>query len=171
MSDTLSMYQATVPVSQRALHNLRQLLVKGEAHAQAQGYDPNVLLQMRLYPDMFPLLRQVQIATDSVKNAAARLTGVEALRFEDDETTFAQLYDRLDRAVEYLGTFAPDQFVGSEARPISVPRRNKEPLSFDGRTYLLSFVTPNLYFHVATAYAIMRHAGVPLGKAEFLGGS
>jgi uncharacterized protein len=171
MSDILSMYQATVPVSQRALRNLRQLLTKGEAHAQAQGYDANVLLQMRLYPDMFPLLRQVQIATDSVKNAAARLTGVEALRFEDDETTFAQLYDRLDRAIEYLGTFTPEQFVGSEARPVSVPRRNKEPLSFDGRTYLLSFVTPNLYFHVATAYAILRHAGVPLGKAEFLGGS
>jgi uncharacterized protein len=171
MSDTLSMYQATVPVGQRALRNLRQLLAKGESHAQAQGYDANVLLQTRLYPDMFPLLRQVQIATDGVKNAAARLAGVEALRFEDDETTFAQLYDRLDRAIEYLGTFTPEQFAGSETRPISVPRRDKEPLSFDGRTYLLSFVTPNLYFHIATAYAIMRHAGVPLGKTAYLGGS
>jgi uncharacterized protein len=171
MGDTLSMYQATVPVGQRALRNLRQLLAKGEAHAQAQGYEAGVLLQMRLYPDMFPLLRQVQIATDGVKNAAARLAGVEALRFEDEETTFAQLYDRLDRAIDYLGTFTPEQFDGSEARPITVPRRNKEALNFDGRTYLLSFVTPNLYFHVVTAYAILRHAGVPLGKAEFLGGS
>lgn len=171
MSDTLSMYQATVPVGQRALRNLRQLLVKGEAHAQAQGFDAGVLLQTRLYPDMFPLLRQVQIATDGVKNAAARLAGVEALKFEDDETTFAELYARLDRAIDYLGTFTPEQIDGSEGRAISVPRRNGEPLSFDGRTYLLGYVTPNLYFHVATAYAILRHAGVPLGKADFLAGS
>ena len=171
MSDTLSMYQATVPVGQRALRNLRQLLAKGEAHAQAQGFDAGVLLQMRLSPDMFPLLRQVQIATDGVKNAAARLAGVEALKFEDNETTFAELQARLDRAIDYLGTFAPGQIDGSEGRAISVPRRNGEPLSFDGRTYLLAFVTPNLYFHVATAYAILRHAGVPLGKADFLGGN
>ena len=170
MSDTLSMYQASVSVGQRALRNLRQLLVKGEAHAQAQGYDATVLLQMRLYPDMLPLLRQVQIATDGVKNAAARLAGVEALKFEDDEDTFAELYARLDRAIDYLGTFTPEQIDGSEGRVISVPRRNGEPLSFDGRTYLLAFVTPNLYFHVATAYAILRHAGVPLGKADFLAG-
>lgn len=171
MSDTLSMYQATVPVGQRALRNLRQLLVKGEAHAQAQGFDAAVLLQTRLYPDMFPLLRQVQIATDGVKNAAARLAGVEALKFEDDETTFAELYARLDRAIDYLGTFTAAQIDGSEDRAISVPRRDKEPLGFDGRTYLLAFVTPNLYFHVATAYAILRHAGVPLGKADFLAGN
>lgn len=171
MSDTLSMYQASVPVGQRALRNLRQLLVKGEAHAQAQGFDAGVLLQTRLYPDMLPLLRQVQIATDGAKNAAARLAGVEALKFEDDETTFAELYARLDRAIDYLGTFTPEQIDGSEGRAISVPRRNGEPLSFDGRTYLLAFVIPNLYFHVATAYAILRHAGVPLGKADFLAGS
>lgn len=169
MNDTLSMYQATVPVGQRALRNLRQLLVKGEAHAQAQGFDPGVLLQTRLYPDMFPLLRQVQIATDGIKNAAARLAGVEALKFGDDETTFAQLYARLDRAIDYLDTFTAAQIDGSEGRAISVPRRNGEPLAFDGRTYLLGFVTPNLYFHLATAYAILRHAGVPLGKADFLG--
>ncbi|MGH8060841.1 MAG: DUF1993 domain-containing protein [Pseudoxanthomonas sp.] len=171
MSDTLSMYQATVPVAQRALRNLRQLLVKGEAHAQAQGFDAGVLLQTRLYPDMLPLLRQVQIATDGAKNAAARLAGVEALKFDDDETTFAELYARLDRAIDYLGTFTAEQIDGSEGRAISVPRRNGEPLGFDGRTYLLAFVTPNLYFHVATAYAILRHAGVPLGKADFLAGS
>ena len=131
MSDTLSMYQASVSVGQRALRNLRQLLVKGEAHAQAQGYDAAVLLQMRLYPDMLPLLRQVQIATDGVKNAAARLAGVEALKFEDDEDTFAELYARLDRAIDYLGTFTPEQIDGSEGRVISVPRRNGEPLSFE----------------------------------------
>lgn len=171
MSDSLSMYQASVPVAQRALRNLRQLLVKGEAHAQARGFDAGVLLQTRLYPDMFPLLRQVQIATDGVKNAAARLAGVEALKFEDDETSFAELYARLDRAIDHLGTFTPEQIDGSEGRAISVPRRGKEPLDFDGRTYLLAFVTPNLYFHVATAYAILRHAGVPLGKTDFLAGS
>jgi len=171
MSDTLSMYQATVPVGQRALRNLRQLLVKGEAHAQAQGFDAGVLLQMRLYPDMFPLLRQVQIATDMIKNAAARLAGVEALKIEDNETTFAELQARLDRVIDYLGTFTPAQIDGSEGRAISVPRRGKEPLELDGRSYLLGYVTPNLYFHASTAYAILRHAGVPLGKADFLGGS
>ena len=170
MSDSLSMYQATVPVAQRALRNLRQLLVKAEAHAQAQSYEAGVLLQTRLYPDMLPLLRQVQIATDTAKNAAARLAGVEALRFEDEEASFAQLYDRLDRAIDYLDTFTPEQFAGSEGRAISVPRRGREPLQFDGRAYLLGFVTPNLYFHVATAYAILRSAGVPLGKADFLAG-
>ena len=169
MSDLLTMYQSTVPVSQRALRNLRQVLVKGEAHAQSQGSDPSALLQARLHPDMLPLLRQVQIATDIAKNGAARLAGVEALRFEDDETTFAGLFDRLDRAIDYLGTFTPDQFEGSERRAITVPQRDKEPLTFDGRGYLLGFVTPNLYFHSAIPYAILRHAGVPLGKAEFLG--
>lgn len=169
MGEPLSMFQACVPVGQRALRNLRQLLVKAQEHAQAQGYDAAVLLQMRLYPDMLPLVRQVQIATDTAKNAAARLAGVEAMKFEDDETSFEQLHARLERAIDYLGTFSAGQFEGSEDRAVSLPRRDQEPLAFDGRSYLLGFATPNLYFHVATAYAILRQAGVPLGKADFMG--
>lgn len=170
MSEPISMYQASVPVFIRALRNLKQILKKGEAHAEAQGYDANVLLQSRLYPDMLPLLRQIQIAADLAKNAAARLAGVEPLRFEDTENEYAELYARLDRAIEYMGTFTPEQIDGSEGRPIKVPNRNRGDLEFDGRGYLLGFATPNVYFHVATAYAILRHNGVPLGKPDFIGG-
>lgn len=170
MSDSISMYQASVPVFVRALRNLKHILKKGESHAEAQGYDAGVLLQARLYPDMLPLLRQVQIATDLAKNAAARLAGVEALRFEDNENEYAELYARLDRAIEYLGTFTPEQIDGSEGRPIKVPTRNRGDLEFDGRGYLLGFATPNVYFHVTAAYAILRHNGVPLGKTDYLSG-
>ena len=168
MTDTLSMYQATVPVLQRALRTLKSLLEKGEAHAQAQGYDPNVLLQSRLYPDMLPLLRQVQLATDTSKFAPARLTGNESPRFEDVETSFAELQARLDRVIEYVGSFEPAQFEGSEARSVTLASRGGER-QFDGRGYLLGFVLPNLFFHVSTAYAILRHNGVPLGKLDYLG--
>lgn len=170
MNDPISMYQASVPVFVRALRNLKHILKKGEAHAVAQNYDAGVLLQLRLYPDMLPLLRQVQIATDSAKNAAARLAGVEALRFEDNENEFAELYARLDRAIEYLETFAPEQIDGSESREIRVPTRNRGDLEFDGLSYLSGFAVPNVYFHISTAYAILRHNGVPLGKTDFLAG-
>jgi uncharacterized protein len=171
MSEPISMYQASIPVFVRALRSLKQILKKGETHAEAQGYDAGVLLQARLYPDMLPLLRQVQIATDLAKNAAARLAGVEALRFEDSENEYAELYARLDRAIEYLGTFTAEQIDGSEGRPIKVPTRNRGDLEFDGRGYLFGFAAPNVYFHVTTAYAILRHNGVPLGKPDYLGGS
>ncbi len=170
MSETLSMYAASVPVLQRALGNLKHLLEKAEAHAQAQGYDPAVLLQARLYPDMYPLLRQVQLVTDSAKFAPARLAGVESPRFDDDETSFAQLQARLDRAIEYLGTFTPAQLEGSETRRVTLSTRTRGDLEFDGRGYLLGFVLPNVFFHVSTAYAILRHNGVPLGKLDYLGG-
>src|SRR5688500_19883670 len=116
---SLSMYQASAPVFLRALHNLRAVLGKGEAHAIDKGYDPAVLLQTRLTPDMFPLLRQVQIATDMAKNGCARLAGVEPLAFPDDETTFAQLYARIDRALNYIKSFDAGQLDGSETRAVS----------------------------------------------------
>lgn len=169
MTDTLSMYQASVPVLQRALRNLKGLLEQGQAHAQAQGYDPAVLLQSRLYPDMLPLLRQVQLASDTSKFAPARLTGNESPRFDDVETDFEQLYARLDRVIDYVGSFQPEQFEGSEARTVTLPSRSRNDLQFDGRGYLLGFVLPNLFFHVSTAYAILRHNGVPLGKLDYLG--
>lgn len=170
MSEPLSMYQASVPVLLRALRNLRHLLEKGEAHAHAQGYDPAVLLSSRLYPDMLPLLRQVQLATDTAKFAPARLAGVESPRFEDSETSFAELYARLERVSEYLTSFGAEQIDGSEAREVVLPSRRGDR-HFDGRGYLLGFVLPNVFFHVSTAHAILRHNGVPIGKMDYLGGN
>lgn len=166
---TLSMYHASAPVLLRALQNLREVLRKGEGHASEKGYEPGVLLQTRLVPDMLPLLRQVQIATDLAKNGCARLAGVEPLKFEDDETTFAQLYARLDRAIDYIMTFTAEQLDGSETRAVSFMTRNSGEQKFDGQSYLLYFILPNVFFHSTTAYAILRAAGVPLGKADFLG--
>lgn len=169
MSQPLSMYQASIPVFLRALRNLRHVLQKAEAHADAQGYDAGVLLQARLYPDMLPLLRQVQIATDTAKFGAARLAGVESPRFEDNETGFDELHARLDAVMAYLQGFDEAALQGSEDRPVSVPSRARGELKFDGRGYLLGFALPNLFFHVTAAYAILRHNGVPLGKVDFLG--
>lgn len=166
---TLSMYQASAPVFLRALHNLRGVLHKGETHATDRGYDPGMLLQSRLAPDMLPLLRQVQIATDLAKNGCARLAGVEPLAFPDEETTFAELYARIDRAIGYIGTFTPAQIDGSETRAVSLVTRTAGELKFDGQSYLLDFVLPNLFFHCTTAYAILRAGGVALGKADFMG--
>lgn len=166
---SLSMYQASAPVFLRALHNLRDVLHKGEAHAIDKGYDPAVLLQTRLVPDMLPLVRQVQIATDMAKNGCARLAGVEPLAFPDDETTFAQLYARIDRALDYIEGFGAAQLDGSEARAVSFMTRNTGEMKFDGQSYLLHFVLPNLFFHSTTAYAILREAGVALGKTDFIG--
>ncbi|MGN6512416.1 MAG: DUF1993 domain-containing protein [Lysobacteraceae bacterium] len=166
---SLSMYQASIPVFVRALGNLRHVLRKGEAHAAERGIAPEVLLQARLFPDMLPLLRQVQIATDMCKNGAARLAGVEPVPFPDDESDFAGLYARLDRAIEVLKGFRAEQIDGSEDRPVSFMTRNNGELKFDGQSYLLGFVLPNLYFHAAIAYALLREAGVALGKTDFLG--
>ena len=166
---TISMYQASVPVFLRVLGNLRHVLEKGEAHATEKQVAPEVLLQSRLFPDMFPLLRQVQIATDMAKNGAARLAGVDPMAFPDEEQDFAQLYARIDRAMEYLRSFQPAQVDGSEARPITLVTRSQGELKFDGQTYLLHFVLPNLFFHATTAYALLREAGVALGKTDFIG--
>lgn len=165
---TLSMYQASVPVFVRALSNLAHVLKKGEAHAQAKGIAHEVLLQSRLYPDMFPLTRQVQIATDMVKNGVARLAGVEAPKFEDNETTFAELDARIERAIAFLGSLKPAQVDGSESRAIHVPRRSGA-LDLQGQPYLLDYVFPNFFFHCTTAYDILRHGGVEIGKMDFIG--
>lgn len=169
MSTTLSMYQASIPVFLRALQNLRHILEKGEAHARERGDDPAALLQARLYEDMLPLVRQVQIATDTAKFGPARLTGVESPRFEDVETTFEELYARLDAVADYLRTFDEAALQGSETRAVTMSTRTRGDLHFDGRGYLFGFVLPNLFFHVTTAYAILRHNGVPLGKLDYLG--
>ncbi len=168
MSTTISMYAASAPAFLRALRNLRQLLALAEAHAQRQGYAAEVLLQARLYPDMLPLLSQVQMATDTAKNGIARLAGEQAPAFADEETDFAGLYARLDRAIDYIGSFAPSRIDGSETRAISLVTRGGER-RFEGLPYLTGFALPNLYFHVGTVYALLRHNGVPLGKLDYLG--
>ncbi len=163
------MHAATVPTLVRALAQLKHVLAKGEAHARSAGWDPAVLLGMRLAPDMFPLTRQVQIATDIAKNGVARLIGGEAPKFDDTETSFEQLQDRLDRTIAYLSGVPAAAFDGAATRAITVPTRARGDLHFHGHDYLYGFILPNVYFHATTAYALLRHAGVPLGKADFLG--
>jgi hypothetical protein len=166
---TISMYQASVPVFVRALGNLRHVLQQGEAHATAKNIAPEVLLQTRLIPDMLPLVRQVQIATDMATRGSARLAGAEPQGFPDEETTFEQLYARIDRALEVLRAFTAAQVDGSEERQVSFMTRTAGEMRFTGQDYLLQYVLPNLFFHCTTAYAILRAAGASLGKADFLG--
>ena len=165
---SMSMYEASVPVSLRALSNLRGVLQLGESFAKERGIAPEVLLQQRLIADMLPLVRQVQIATDMAKNGAARLAGVDPLPFPDDETDFAGLYARIDRCVEYLRGFSADQIDGSESRTVAFNSRGGE-LRFEGQDYLRFYTLPNLFFHCSVAYAILRETGAPLGKLDFLG--
>jgi hypothetical protein len=165
---TLSMYQASVPVFVRALGNLADVLKKGEAHAKSKNVADETLLQTRLIPDMLPLVKQVQIAADMASRGAARLAGVEPKSFEDNETTLEQIYSRIDRAIEYVKTFKPEQIDGSETRTIVMKTRTGE-MTFEGQAYLLGFVIPNLFFHCTTAYNILRDAGTEIGKTDFIG--
>src|SRR5687768_8911103 len=165
---SLSMYDASIPVFVRALRNLDKVLAKGEAHARDKGVEPEVLLQSRLIFDMLPLVRQVHIATDMATRSASRLTGQEPRGDEDNETTFEQLHARIANAIAHLESFTPEQFEGSEQREVSFSTRAGE-LKFDGKNYLLGYVLPNVYFHVTTAYALLRQAGVAIGKNDFLG--
>jgi hypothetical protein len=168
---SLSMYQASVPVFLRALANLRAVLQKGEAFATDKGFEPSVLINSRLIADMFPLAKQVQIATDMAVRGSARLAGTEPPSFPDTETDFAGLYARIDRALEVVRGFDAAQFEGSEGRVLDVPRRGRDPIRLDGQSYLLHFILPNLFFHGSIAYAILREAGVALGKDDFIGAS
>lgn len=166
----ISMYQASVPTFIRALDNLAAILEKAEQHAAAKKIDPAVLVNGRLYPDMFPLSKQVQIATDAAKGGAARLAQMEPPSFEDNETTFAQLIERCRKTVAYLQTLKPAQIDGSEERAVSWQTRTTTR-SMQGMPYLLNHVMFNFFFHVTTTYNILRHNGVELGKQDFLGKS
>lgn len=163
----ISMYRASVPNFVRMLDNLAAVLAKGAAHAEARGIDPGVLVQARLYPDMFPLARQVQIATDTVKGCAARLAGGEVPSYADTETSFPELQARIGKTREFLESFAPADIDGSEERPIEL-KLGRETRKFTGIGYLFDFVIPNFYFHVSVAYGILRHCGVEIGKADYL---
>jgi uncharacterized protein len=165
---TISMYEASVPQLMRSLNNLSTILEKGAAHAEANKIDPVVLLNSRLYPDMLPLAKQVQIASDIARRGVARLAGLDAPKIEDNEVSFAELIDRLKQVTAYLAEFNSAQIDGSEARSITLPV-GKETMNFEGLPYLLYFILPNVYFHVTTAYAILRHSGVEIGKKDYLG--
>jgi uncharacterized protein len=166
---SLSMYQAGIPVAIRFLNNLSAILDKAVAHCTARNIDPTVLVNFRLAPDMLPFSRQIQIATDIVKGGAARLAGVEVPSYADTEASFDELKARIAKTVAFLQTFKPAQIDGSEGKEIVLKLRNGE-MKFTGVDYLTNFVLPNLFFHVTTAYAILRHNGIDIGKKDFLGG-
>lgn len=165
----ISMYSAFVPVAIHNLSNLSKILDKAQAHCEARQIDPNAFLQSRLFPDMFPLVRQVQIATDMVKGCASRLAGVDIPSYEDNEASFADLKARLAKTVDYLKTFKPEQIDGTEDKQITLTTRRQGTIEFKGQVYLTSYVLPNMYFHTTTAYALLRHGGVDIGKGDFLG--
>jgi hypothetical protein len=165
---SLSMYQASVPVFVRALENLSAILHKGAAYAEARKIEPSVLINARLYPDMLPLSRQIQIATDNAKGPAARLADIERPVYEDNETTFEELQARIAKTIGFLKSIKPAQIDGSEDRTVTL-RIGPNDRSFKGQPYLLGFALPNFYFHVTTAYSILRHSGVELGKTDFIG--
>ena len=165
---SISMYDASVPVFARGLTSLKNVLAKGAASAAARKIDESVLLNARLAPDMFPLSRQVHVATDFARGTVARLTGVEPPKWDDNEKSFAELIARVDRAIEAVKSFSAAQVDGSETRSVTRPVRG-EPKVFTGINYLLQYSQPNFYFHATTAYAILRHNGVDVGKGDFIG--
>jgi len=165
---SISMHSASVPVFVRMLSNLLAWLDKAEAHAAAKKFDTRVLLAARLAPDMLPLTQQIQIACDSAKFGVARLAGVEAPKFEDNETSFDELRERVRKTMDYVQSVPAAQIVGTEDKDVTVPRRDGS-MTLKGEFYLKHFVLPNFFFHVTTTYALLRHNGVDLGKTDFLG--
>ena len=164
----LLIYDATIPPLKRALSNLATILKKGEEYADAKNVEHQGLLNSRLFVDMYPLTRQVQIATDMSKGAGARLAAIEIPKYEDNETSFAELQARIAKTIAFLNSINPEQLEGVEARDITITIR-KTDIKFSGQDYLLKWVLPNVYFHVTTAYNILRHNGVELAKQDFLG--
>lgn len=162
-------YEAAIPQLLRMLGNLSTILDKAAAHAEAKKIDPRALLDARLSPDMYPLTRQVQMVCDSAKGAAARLSGVELPSFPDTETSFDELKARIAKTVDFIKSIPTEKFDGAEDRTVELKTPSRT-LSFTGRTYLSGFVQPNFFFHLTTAYALLRHNGVEIGKMDFLGG-
>ncbi|HEU5048448.1 MAG TPA: DUF1993 domain-containing protein [Rickettsiales bacterium] len=165
---SLSMYDASIPVLIRGLNNLATILTKAAAYAEAKKIAPEVLVNARLAPDMYPLSRQIQIATDMAKGCGARLAKLEVPSFADTETTFPELQERIAKTIAFLKTIQHAQVEGSEERDVVVKTRGREH-TFKGKDYLLNFVLPNFYFHTTTTYAILRHNGLEIGKADFIG--
>ena len=164
----LTIYDMSIPALVRALNNLTALLDKGAAYAEAKKFDVAVLVQSRLYPDMHPLAKQVQISCDTAKGAAARLAGVDPPSHPDNEVSMADLKARIAKTLEFVKSIKAEQLDNADTRAIEV-KTPRSTLHFTGLTYLSGFVLPNLYFHISIVYALLRHNGVEIGKMDFLG--
>jgi uncharacterized protein len=164
-----NIYQVSIPAFIQTLNALSGVLTKAVAHAEAKKIDPQVLIASRLAPDMHPLARQIQMASDSAKGLGARLAGVDVPSFPDTETTFPELQQRIAKTVDFLKSLKPEQFEGAADREIPLTLGGQK-VNFKGSVYLANFAFPNFYFHATTAYAILRHNGVEIGKRDFLGG-
>ncbi len=166
---TISMHAASAPAFAKMLGNMLHWLEAAKVHAEARKFSPDAYLALRLAPDMLPFTKQIQIASDAAKACVARLAGQEIPKYEDNEATLDELAERIRKTRDYVLSVPAEAFVGSEEREITIPRRSGDPLKFDGLTYLRHYATPNFYFHATTTYALLRHAGVPLGKGDYLG--
>ncbi|MDT7834907.1 DUF1993 domain-containing protein [Aquabacterium sp. OR-4] len=164
----ITLYSASVPLFQKQLGAMLDWLEKAEAHARERQFEPDNYLQLRLAPDMLPLLAQVRIAGDMAKGCAARLAGLEPPRYEDDETRFEQLRGRIAKTLDFMASVPASAIDGQEGREIVLPMRNREALRFSADVYLRHWALPNFYFHATTTYALLRHAGVALGKSDYL---
>lgn len=168
-NDSFGIYAASIPVFQQMLGGLKQSLAKAEAHVAARNIDPNALLQARLYPDMFALLRQVQVASDFAKSVSARLAGVEVPKLDDKEQTFAELQARIDTVLAFIGGLDVANFDAAATREVVTQAGTPKEKRFTGQSYLLNYGLPHFFFHTTTAYAILRHNGVEVGKKDFIG--
>jgi hypothetical protein len=166
---TLSLHAASVPVYVRMLGNMLHWLDKAQAHAEARKFDSVNYLGLRLAPDMLPLVRQVQIVSDSAKGCVARLAGIEVPKWEDQEASIDDLRARIRKTLDFVQSVPAASVDAGAAREILVPTRGGDPLRFDGQTFLLAYAMPNFYFHATTTYALLRHAGVEIGKKDYLG--
>jgi hypothetical protein len=166
---TISLYATSVPVFKQMLSALSDVLAKAEAHATAKNIEPDALLQARLFPDMFQLIRQVQIAVDFAKGVSSRLAGIEAPKYDDSEKTFAELQALIAKTLAFIATISPEQINGQEDREIITRPGTPKEKRFDAQTYLLGYGLPQFFFHVTTAYAILRHNGVEVGKRDYMG--
>jgi hypothetical protein len=167
---SITMHSASVPVFVRLLGNLLTWLDKAQAHAEAKKFDPSVYLGTRLAPDMLPFTKQIQIACDGAKFCVARLAGVEAPTFDDTEASIDELRERIRKTLTFIQSVSVAQIDGTEDKDVVIPRRDG-PMTLKGEAYLKHYATPNFYFHVTTAYALLRHNGVELGKSDYLGAS
>ena len=165
---SISIYDQSIARMSHMLQNLDNIVSKAEDHAQANDIEPAALLKARLFPNMRNFIFQVQVATDVAKGCAARLSDTEMPKWDDDEESFADVHARINKALDFLATFKPEQFEGSETRELEI-KLGSHLVNFTGQSYLLGFVLPNLYFHLATAYNLLRHNGLDLGKRDFLG--
>jgi hypothetical protein len=166
---TISLYATSIPVFKQMLSALSDVLAKADAHVTAKSIEPDALLQARLFPDMFQLVRQVQIAVDFAKGVSSRLAGIDAPKYDDSEKTFADLQALIAKTLAFLATIEPEQINGQEDREIITRPGTPKEKRFNGQTYLLGYGLPQFFFHVTTTYAILRHNGVEVGKRDFMG--